>query len=67
MTPFRSEVAFASLVAYCARGEGVEIRKSQTLMRQLKDNRMLRAESTTAFVSRRLSELARAPCAGADS
>lgn len=57
MTPFRSEVAFASLVTYCPRGEGAEIRKSQTLMRQLKDNRMLRAESAAAFVSRRLREM----------
>lgn len=58
MTPFRSEVAFASLVTYCPRGDGAEIRKSQTLMRQLKGNRMLlRAESAAAFVSRRLREM----------
>ncbi len=57
MTPFRSEIAFASLVTYCPRGEGAEIRKSQTLMRQLKDNRMLRAESAAAFVSRRVREM----------
>lgn len=61
MTSFRSEVEFASLVTYCPRGEGAEIRKSQTLMRQLKDNRMLRAESAAAFVSRRLREISPPP------
>ena len=58
MTPFRSEIAFASLVAYCPRGDGTDVRKSQTLMRQLKGNRMVRAESAAAFVSRRLREMA---------
>jgi len=57
VTPFRSEIAFASLVTYCPRGEGAEIRKSQTLMRQLKDNRMLRSESAADFVGRRLREM----------
>ena len=57
MTPFRSEFEFASLAAYCPRGDGTEIRKSQTLMRQLKGNRMLRDESAAAFVSRRLREM----------
>jgi hypothetical protein len=57
VTPFRSELAFASLVTYCPRGDGDEIRRSQTLMRQLKSNRMLRHESAAAFVSRRLREM----------
>lgn len=57
MTPFRSEITFASLVTYCPRGESDEIRKSQTLMRQLKGNRMLRSESAAAFVSRRVREM----------
>lgn len=58
MTPFRSEISFASLVTYCPRGESAEIRKSQTLMRQLKENRMLRTESAAMLVSRRLREMA---------
>ena len=58
MTPFRSEVPFASLVAYCPRGDSQAIRKSQTLMRQLKDNRMVGTETAAAFVARRLREMA---------
>jgi hypothetical protein len=58
VTPFRSEVDFASLVTYCPRGASQEIQKSQTLMRQLKGNRMLGAETAAAFVARRLREIA---------
>jgi predicted amidophosphoribosyltransferase len=45
-------------VTYCPRGETQLIRKSQTLVRQLKENRMLGAETAAAFVARRLKEMA---------
>jgi hypothetical protein len=59
VTPFRSELRFASFVTYCPRGDGEEIRNSRTLMRQVKENRVLRStrESASAFMARRVREI----------
>ncbi len=61
MTPFRSELRFAALVAYCPRGEGQEAANSRRLMLQVKENRIVRSpgrtESAAAFVARRLREM----------
>lgn len=60
MTPSRSELPFASLVAYSPRSEGEEAEKSRTLMRLVKENRVLRAtgEPAATFMARRLREIA---------
>ena len=44
-----SEVPFASLVTYCPRGDSVVICKSQTLMWQVKENRVAGTAETAAF------------------
>jgi predicted amidophosphoribosyltransferase len=55
--PSRSELPFASLVTYSSRGDTALIKKSQTLVRQVKENRMVGAETAAAFVARRLKEI----------
>jgi hypothetical protein len=56
--PFRSELPFASFLAYCPRGDTKEIKRAQNFMRRLKENRVLRDETASALVARRLRERA---------
>jgi hypothetical protein len=58
--PSRSELPFAAFLSYCPRGDGSEIARSQRLVRQLKDNRVVRYPEWEgpigSFVARRLRE-----------
>lgn len=61
MKPSRSELEFASFLTYCPRGDTTEIKRSQDLVRQLKENKVVGpsgsgAESTAHRVARRLRE-----------
>lgn len=58
--PSRFELPFAAFVAYCPRGDGEPHETSRKLVRQVKENRIVRGhpvnESCAAFVARRLGE-----------
>ncbi len=59
--PLRSELPFASFLAYAPRGDGPEREKSRVVVRQVKENRMVRLAdgqhmSMAVYVARRLCE-----------
>lgn len=60
MKPSRSELSFASFLTYCPRGDADAIKRSQNLMRQVKENRVIRSgaheEATARRVARRFRE-----------
>lgn len=56
MKPFLSELAFASFLAYCPRGDTAEIRLARNFMLRLKANRVSREETAAGLVARRLRE-----------
>lgn len=58
MKPSRSEVPFASFLAYCPRGDTQEIRRARNFMLRLKENRVVRDEAAAVLVARRLRERA---------
>jgi len=54
--PPRSELAFASFLAYCPRGDTQEIKRARNFMRSLKGNQFVRDEAASSMVARRLRE-----------
>ena len=56
--PSHSELAFASFLAYCPRGDTDAMRRARNFMRRLKENRVVRDETAAALVARRLRERA---------
>jgi predicted amidophosphoribosyltransferase len=60
VTPSHSELTFASFLSYCPRGDTKEIKRSQDLVRQVKENRVVRSsgrdEPMASLVARRLRE-----------
>jgi predicted amidophosphoribosyltransferase len=60
--PSRSELKFASFLSYCPRGDTKEVKRSQDLVRQVKENRFVRSggrdEPVASLVARRLRERA---------
>lgn len=61
MKPLHSDLPFASVAAYCPRGDSSVIVRSRNLMLQVKENRVVtspgRVETAAAFVARRLREM----------
>lgn len=58
MKPPRSELSFASFLAYCPRGDTDEIKRAKNFARLLKENRVIRDETASARVARRMRERA---------